>query len=62
MKASYKQLEARMKRVEDLERVYAEMALQKELQKKDRKRRLWEDEIVSPTCRPVYKWWAERKR
>ena len=30
--ASYKELEARMKRVEDLERVHAEMTLQKELQ------------------------------
>ncbi|XP_021836114.1 probable U3 small nucleolar RNA-associated protein 11 [Spinacia oleracea] len=62
MKASYKELEARKKRVEDLERVYAEMALQKELQKKGRKRKLREDEIVSPTGRPVYKWRAERKR
>ena len=30
--ASYKELEARMKRVEDLERVHAEMTLKKELQ------------------------------
>ncbi|XP_021729489.1 probable U3 small nucleolar RNA-associated protein 11 isoform X1 [Chenopodium quinoa] len=62
MNASYKELEARMKRVENLERVYAEMALQKELQKKGRKRKLREDEIVCPTDRPVYKWRAERKR
>ena len=32
MNASYKELEARMKRVEDLERVHAEMTLKKELQ------------------------------
>ena len=32
MNASYKELEARMKRVEDLKRVHAEMTLQKELQ------------------------------
>ncbi|KAK9740710.1 hypothetical protein RND81_03G054800 [Saponaria officinalis] len=32
MESSYRELEARMKRVEDLERVYAEMAMQKELQ------------------------------
>ncbi|KAL2894331.1 putative U3 small nucleolar RNA-associated protein 11 [Bienertia sinuspersici] len=32
MDASYKELEARRKRVEDLERVHAEMTLQKELQ------------------------------
>lgn len=32
MNASYMELEARMKRVEDLERVHAEMTLQKELQ------------------------------
>ncbi|XP_021714825.1 probable U3 small nucleolar RNA-associated protein 11 [Chenopodium quinoa] len=62
MNASYKELEARMKRVGNLERVYAEMALQKELQKKGRKRKLREDEIVCPTDRPVYKWRAERKR
>ncbi|XP_057547547.1 probable U3 small nucleolar RNA-associated protein 11 [Amaranthus tricolor] len=60
--ASYKELEARMKRVEDLERVHAEMTLQKELQKKGRKRKLREDEIVCPTSKPVYKWRAERKR
>lgn len=62
MHASYRELEARMKRVEDLENVYNEMALQKELQKKGRKRKLREDELVSPTSRPVYKWRAERKR
>ncbi|XP_057547546.1 probable U3 small nucleolar RNA-associated protein 11 [Amaranthus tricolor] len=62
MNASYKELEARMKRVEDLKRVHAEMTLQKELQKKGRKRKLREDEIVCPTSKPVYKWRAKRKR
>ena len=31
-------------------------------QKKGRKRKLREDEMVSPTSKPVYKWRAERKR
>lgn len=31
-------------------------------QKKGRKRKLREDEIVRPTTKPVYKWRAERKR
>lgn len=62
MDGSYKELDARIKRVENLERVHAEMALKKELQKKGRKRKLREDEIVCPTSRPVYKWRAERKR
>lgn len=62
MDASYRELEARMKRVQDLERVYDEMALQKELQKKGKKRKLREEQLVCPTDRPVYKWRAERKR
>ncbi|XP_074264156.1 putative U3 small nucleolar RNA-associated protein 11 [Silene latifolia] len=62
MESSYRELEARMLRVKDLERVYAEMAMQKELQKKGKKRKLREDEVVNPTSRPVYKWKAERKR
>ncbi|XP_010922096.1 probable U3 small nucleolar RNA-associated protein 11 isoform X2 [Elaeis guineensis] len=60
--SSYKELEARKKRVQELEKLYADMALQKELQKPGRKRKLLEDEIVSPTTKPVYKWRAERKR
>ncbi|CAL9187788.1 unnamed protein product [Musa hybrid cultivar] len=60
--ASYRELEARQKRVQDLEKLYSDMALQKELQKSGRKRKLREDEIVQPTTRPVYKWRAERKR
>ncbi|XP_052176764.1 probable U3 small nucleolar RNA-associated protein 11 [Diospyros lotus] len=59
---SYRELEARRSRVNELEKLYMDMALQKELQKKGRKRKLREDEIVSPTSRPVYKWRAERKR
>ena len=31
-------------------------------QKRGRKRKLREDEIVCPTSKPVYKWRAERKR
>ncbi|KAI3942750.1 hypothetical protein MKW92_045607 [Papaver armeniacum] len=59
---SYRELEARKKRANDLEKLYMEMALKKELQKKGRKRKLREDEIVSPTSGPVYKWRTERKR
>nr|XP_043633952.1 probable U3 small nucleolar RNA-associated protein 11 [Erigeron canadensis] len=60
--ASYRELEARKGRVQDLEKVYNEMALKQELQKKGKKRKLREDEIVCPTSRPVYKWRTERKR
>ncbi|XP_077238521.1 embryo sac development arrest 14 [Tasmannia lanceolata] len=60
--ASYKELEARKKRVNDLEKLYMDMSLQKELQKRGRKRKLREDEIVCPTTGPVYKWRMERKR
>lgn len=60
--ASYRELEARKSRVNDLEKLYMDMALQKELQKKGRKRRLREDEISCPTNKPVYKWRQERKR
>ncbi|XP_058731354.1 probable U3 small nucleolar RNA-associated protein 11 [Vicia villosa] len=59
---SYKELEARKARVSQLEKVYMDMALTKELQKNGRKRKLRPDEIVNPTNRPVYKWRAERKR
>ncbi|PKU64244.1 probable U3 small nucleolar RNA-associated protein 11 [Dendrobium catenatum] len=60
--SSYRELEERSKRVEQLEKLYSEMALQKELQKPGRKRKLRDDEMASPTTRPVYKWRAERKR
>ncbi|KAL5566996.1 hypothetical protein UlMin_030160 [Ulmus minor] len=60
--ASYRELEARRSRVQELEKIYMDMAMQKELQKKGRKRKLREDEIVSPTSKPVFKWRAERKR
>ncbi|KAK4485493.1 hypothetical protein RD792_008135 [Penstemon davidsonii] len=62
MGSSYRELEARQGRVRELEKIYMDMAMQKELQKKGRKRKLREDEIVSPTSRPVYKWRQERKR
>lgn len=60
--ASYRELETRKSRVNDLEKLYMDMALQKELQKRGRKRKLREDEIACPTSKPVYKWRAERKR
>ncbi|XP_021811126.1 probable U3 small nucleolar RNA-associated protein 11 [Prunus avium] len=60
--ASYRELEARRNRVNELEKIYTDMAMQKELQKKGRKRKLREDEIVCPTSKPVFKWRAERKR
>uniref|UniRef100_A0A5B7BV19 U3 small nucleolar RNA-associated protein 11 n=1 Tax=Davidia involucrata TaxID=16924 RepID=A0A5B7BV19_DAVIN len=60
--ASYRELEARKSRVNELEKLYMDMALQKELQKKGRKRKLREDEIVCPTSKAVYKWRSERKR
>ncbi|KAF7113505.1 hypothetical protein RHSIM_RhsimUnG0117400 [Rhododendron simsii] len=60
--ASYRELAARKGRVNDLEKLYMDMAMQKELKKKGRKRKLHEDEIVCPTSRPVYKWRSERKR
>ncbi|XP_027346000.1 probable U3 small nucleolar RNA-associated protein 11 [Abrus precatorius] len=59
---SYQQLEARRSRLNQLEKIYMDMAMQKELQKKGKKRKLHEDEIVCQTTKPVYKWRAERKR
>ncbi|XP_061369799.1 probable U3 small nucleolar RNA-associated protein 11 [Gastrolobium bilobum] len=59
---SYSELEARKNRLSQLEKIYMDMAMQKELQKKGKKRKLREDEIVCPTTKPVYKWRAERKR
>ncbi|XP_062084197.1 probable U3 small nucleolar RNA-associated protein 11 [Humulus lupulus] len=60
--ASYSELEARKKRVNELEKIYMDMSMQQELRKKGRKRKLREDEIVTPTSKPVFKWRAERKR
>ncbi|OMO72941.1 Small-subunit processome, Utp11 [Corchorus capsularis] len=60
--ASYRELEARKSRVNELEKIYADMSLKKELQKKGRKRKLHEDELKNPTSNPVYKWRSERKR
>ncbi|XP_019186234.1 PREDICTED: probable U3 small nucleolar RNA-associated protein 11 [Ipomoea nil] len=60
--SSYKELEARNSRVKTLEKLYMDMAMQKELQKKGRKRKLREDEIVTPNTKPVFKWRPERKR
>lgn len=59
---SYRELEARKTRVNQLERLYMDMSLKKELQKKGRKRKLREDELKCPTSKPVYKWRSERKR
>ncbi|CAI9099899.1 OLC1v1036787C1 [Oldenlandia corymbosa var. corymbosa] len=60
--ASYRHLESSKSRVRDLEKLYMDMAMQKELQKKGRKRKLREDEVISPTSKPVFKWRPERKR
>ncbi|KAJ6426083.1 hypothetical protein OIU84_026629 [Salix udensis] len=60
--SSYRELEARKNRANQLEKIHMDMALQKELQKKGRKRKLREDEIVCPTTKPVFKWRSERKR
>ncbi|KAK9196889.1 hypothetical protein WN943_005022 [Citrus x changshan-huyou] len=60
--ASYRELEGRKKRVQELEKLYMDMSLHKELQKKGRKRKLREEEIVCPTSKAVYKWRSERKR
>ncbi|OIW03119.1 hypothetical protein TanjilG_07271 [Lupinus angustifolius] len=59
---SYRELEARKNRLSQLEKIYLDMSMKKELQKSGRKRKLREDEIVCPTTKPVYKWRAERKR
>ncbi|KAJ8484598.1 hypothetical protein OPV22_017083 [Ensete ventricosum] len=53
--ASYRELEARQKRVQDLEKLYSDMALPKELQKSGRKHKLrgWFKEInrsIQRTC------------
>ncbi|KAG9152374.1 hypothetical protein Leryth_016744 [Lithospermum erythrorhizon] len=60
--ASYRELEARRSRVQQLGKLFMEMSMQKELQKNGRKRKLRDDEIVCPTTGPVYKWRPERKR
>ncbi|XP_048441670.1 probable U3 small nucleolar RNA-associated protein 11 [Pyrus x bretschneideri] len=59
---SYRELEGRRKRVNELEKIYMDMAMQKELQKRGKNRKVCEDEIVSPTSNAVCKWRAERKR
>ncbi|CAN1235801.1 Probable U3 small nucleolar RNA-associated protein 11 [Linum perenne] len=60
---SYRELEARKNRVSQLEKPYMEMTLQKELQKKGRKRKLRPDETSDgAVSAPVYKWRRERKR
>ncbi|CAL4946918.1 unnamed protein product [Urochloa decumbens] len=60
--SSYRELEERKQRLQKLEKLYGDMALQKELKKPGRKRKLRENEIVNPTSQPVYKWRAQRKR
>lgn len=60
--SSYRELEGRKLRVQKLEKLYADMALQKELKRPGRKRKLREDEIENPTSQPIYKWHAQRKR
>lgn len=60
--SSYRELEERKQRLQKLEKLYADMALQKELKKPGRKRKLREDEMETSTSQPVYKWRAQRKR
>uniref|UniRef100_A0A1J3FGN2 U3 small nucleolar RNA-associated protein 11 n=1 Tax=Noccaea caerulescens TaxID=107243 RepID=A0A1J3FGN2_NOCCA len=62
MERSYRDLEARKSRAKDLEKLYMDMSMQKELQKKGRKRKLHDDEILNPNGKAVYKWRADRKR
>ncbi|KAK1292575.1 putative U3 small nucleolar RNA-associated protein 11 [Acorus calamus] len=63
MASSYRELDDRKNRLQGLEKLYMDMALQKELQqKKGRKRKLRDDEKVCPTSKRVYKWFSERKR
>ncbi|KAG2260946.1 hypothetical protein Bca52824_080240 [Brassica carinata] len=62
MNRSYRDLEARKSRAKDLEKLYMDMSMQKELQKKGRKRKLREDEMLNPNGKPVYIWKADRKR
>ncbi|CAE6076886.1 unnamed protein product [Arabidopsis arenosa] len=62
MDRSYRDLEARKSRAKDLEKLYTDMSMQKELQKKGRKRKLRDDELLNPNGKPVYKWRADRKR
>ncbi|XP_010514466.1 PREDICTED: probable U3 small nucleolar RNA-associated protein 11 isoform X1 [Camelina sativa] len=62
MDRSYRDLEGRKSRAKGLEKLYVDMSMQKELQKKGRKRKLREDEILNPNGKPVYKWRADRKR
>ncbi|GLJ30394.1 hypothetical protein SUGI_0601420 [Cryptomeria japonica] len=59
---AYKELEERKKRINEMQNVVMDMNLRKELMGKGRKRKLREDEVVSPTSAPVYKWRKERKR
>ncbi|CAO2182574.1 unnamed protein product [Urochloa humidicola] len=60
--SSYRELEERKQRLQKLEKLYGDMALQKELKKPGRKRKLREDEMVNPTSQAVYKWRSQRKR
>ncbi|KAJ1687080.1 hypothetical protein LUZ63_018470 [Rhynchospora breviuscula] len=62
LESSYKELSERKERVRKLEKLYSEMMLKKELQKPGRVRKLKEEEMTSPTDKPVYKWRTERKR
>jgi U3 small nucleolar RNA-associated protein 11 len=62
MDRSYRDLEGRKSRAKDLEKLYTDMSMQKELQKKGRKRKLRDDELLNPNGKAVYKWRADRKR
>lgn len=62
IEVSYRELEQRKSRATQLDKIYMDMSMQKELQKGGRKRKLREEEITCPTSKPVYKWRPERKR
>ncbi|XP_073037330.1 probable U3 small nucleolar RNA-associated protein 11, partial [Primulina eburnea] len=60
--SSYRELEARKKQLKELEKIYTDMSMQKSLQKRGKKCKLREDEMVSLTSRSVYKLTTGRKR
>ncbi|KAJ6992100.1 hypothetical protein NC653_015453 [Populus alba x Populus x berolinensis] len=62
MASSYRELEARKNRSKQSEKIYMDMALQEELQKRGQKPKLREDEIDCPPRKPVFKRRPERKR
>ncbi|GLT28017.1 hypothetical protein SLA2020_029760 [Shorea laevis] len=60
--ASHRELEDRKCRASELEKLFMEMVLKRELQKNCQKHKLHEHQIISPTSRPVYMWQSEGKQ